>query len=1079
MITVYSASAGSGKTYTLTREYLSLALAKDYKTAYRHILAVTFTNKATGEMKSRILRELKNIISDEAQKHTLCNELIQILGISVQDLQKRADFVLSAILHDYSGFSVSTIDSFFQKIVRNFTREAGLQAGFKLELDQDSVLEAVIQQVLAHLGTPGYDQLDAWVISMAEEKVEQGEKWDFRAEMMALGKQLFRETLMRREEDLEQLNAAHSGFQDHRKKLFADIAVIEKQIQNTAAEILNQFQEAGFSPEDLSYGMSGLGGYIYKTAQGQTDLPGKRVSDMAADAEKWFAKSNKNRNAWITSVHAGILDSVQNFIQLMEHKLPVLITAYEIRKYLNILGLVNFIREELRIYRQEENILLLPDTTLLLFKIIRENEASFIYEKAGNYYRNFLIDEFQDTSRTQWDNFRPLVVNSIASGNKNLLVGDVKQSIYRWRDGDWKLLYGDFQADIHTDLIQKKTLDYNYRSLSGIIEMNNKIFSTIPQVSVLEMGNKIPDEVSEKLQWIEEARGIFTDTIQQIPEKSFHKPSGFSEFNCIESEQSEDSENTDLTWKEISLKYLYQQIQELKEAGFSYAQMSVLTRTKKDGSEILQYLQSGVNGQECIPVSSSEALQVGAGQSVQLLVNALICLIYDKNAPALAALSLQWKYAESPDAWVSAWLEKNKNIIPQEIIEPESRARLRRMPLFDLFHEFIRVFKLDQPEWNHEAAFVSGFMDSVLEFMKEDNPDPELFLEWWEYKGKIRSIQMPDDQDAVRILTIHKSKGLEFPVVLIPYCDWEILPGFHNSPWLWCSPQKAGVSALPLAPVKFRKELSRTFFSKEYFDECRLNYADNLNLLYVAFTRAEQVLRVNLPVLKTRDGSLKPGRMSSLLYQTLEVLSDNSPEFIHFDTARFFAGNLQCVLPEKEIVKFTATELNIHSGAWMDRLRVKKISRLLPARNTEEKKIQYGVLVHALLENVKYKDDTEKALSELVFSGLISVSEVPTLRKRLELLFVHPEIQEWFDGSWEIRNEASILDAEGRIWRPDRIMLKDGKLIIADFKTGMPRIEYADQVRQYAELFSGMGYTQIEAWLVYIHEAGIAPEKVM
>jgi ATP-dependent helicase/nuclease subunit A len=1076
MITVYSASAGSGKTYTLTREYLRLALGNDYRFAWRHILAVTFTNKATAEMKQRILKELRIISADIQQEHSMSKELTALLQIPGDTLRSRASAVLSQILHDYSGFSISTIDAFFQKIVRNFTREAGLQAGFRLELDLNGVLEAVVQQVLGHLGTPGYEMLDEWVIDMAEEKVENGEKWDFRTEMLNLGKQLFRETLMRKEDELNSLNAGDQSFISHRNQLFRNIEQKEQYLSGIPAGMLQRLKDLNIEPHDLAYGNSGIGGYLNKASNRIFAEPGSRVEAALYDAEKWFAKTFSRRKEIIPVIEAELLSELQRYLDTLSRELPLLRTAKEIRKNLNILGLVSFIREELRVYRKDENLLLLPDTTLLLFKIVQENDASFIFEKAGNYYSHFLLDEFQDTSRTQWENFRPLIMNSLATGKENLLVGDVKQSIYRWRDGDWKLLYGGYRTHMHQAQIREERLLFNYRSLPGIIQTNNRIFTLMPEIAAQELQIDLPDALAEKEGWMKEIRGLFHETEQEVPEHKKSAPEGYAAFYCFEEESTEDGEIDEDAmpdWKTKALHQMYDDIELLRGQGFRYSDIAILTRKKTDGTEMLQFLQDPGPGKIPVPVSSSEALQVGACVSVKMIIQALRLLLQESHAPAMASLSLHLQFQGHSDDWIS---ERNENPlagVPQALTDPEERARLRRLPLFDLMHALMRLLGLNTSAWQHETAFLNAFLDGVLEYMKEESTDIERFLAWWDVKGYRRDVRMPEDQDAIRILTIHKSKGLEFPAVLIPYCEWDVQPSGFNRPWLWCDTRLEGVTDLPLAPVRFGKNLTETLLRSAYYDEYRLNYADQLNLLYVAFTRAEQVLICHMPVTRLKDGSLKKGKVSSWLVQTLERMCLHGNNSLFAMTDGFYFGSPESVSRKAAPALLASPALPVHSYNWMDRLRVKKISRLLPDVQAKNASLHFGVLMHALLEKIRYQKDAEPALDALMFEGAITRDEREVLAQKLQQLMQMPDTQAWFDGSWQVRNEASIMDAQGVLWRPDRVMLKDTDVMIADFKTGVPRPEHAQQLHKYAILLKEMGYPNPQACIVYL--SGEAP----
>lgn len=1075
MITVYSASAGSGKTYTLTREYLQLALGSDYKFAYKHILAVTFTNKATGEMKSRIIKELAQL--KEGKETSIGKEISTQLSISPEILKSRSEHVLSSILHNYSSFSISTIDSFFQKIVRNFTREAGIQTGYKIELDINYVLDSVTQQVLGKLGTIGNAELDNWVIRMAEEKVELGEKWDFRQEMIELGKELFRETLMRQEQALEEMHA-NSGLFKHNKDLLSkDIAIRQENAKNKALKIIQKMTQQGISRTDFAFSGNGsLADYLLSVAEGNIGLPGSRPAQMMADAEKCFTKANKQRSTFIPLMEQIILPEVNSFVSWLEENISFITSAIEIYKNLNILGLIGSIREELKIFREEENILLLPDTTLLLFKIMQNNDSSFIYEKVGNYYRNYLIDEFQDTSKTQWENFKPLIVNSLATGEKSLIVGDVKQSIYRWRDGDWRLLYGEFKKGIHPDLIHLQSLEYNYRSLPVIIESNNTLFSCLPQVVADEVKERIPDTEPNKNIWLEQINGLFSNSTQKLPEDKKNLNSGYCAFHCIETakikeyNKSLEEEEEKQDWKIIALEELYQNIIHFQKQGFALSDMAILTRTKKDGTEILNYLQDTETSRDTISVSSSEALSLNSGKSVQLLIYALQILLDENNDPAKAAFSIIWGFENNENTWAEEWINQKNELLPNKLILPNERTRLRKLPLFELFNELIRILKLNTQEWERETGYITGFLDAVLEFLKEENPDPERFLEWWEYFGQNRPIQMSETENSIKILTIHKSKGLEFPIVFIPFCDWNILPVAGKSTWLWVNPNQAGVNPLHLAPVKYTSRLAASKFSENYFEELQLNFADNLNLIYVAFTRAIQALCVSIPVHRKKDGeSFSMGRVSSLIYKSLERAVNNNKIF-RKEAEGFFAGKINSLSKPENKKLLPAQKITIRSDAWMTRLQVKKISRRLPNTNIDTKKIEYGIILHALLALIKYESDAAEAIEKMRYEGYIAETEKSVIEEKLKILFKHTQIKDWFSSNYIVKTEANILGKDGSSSRPDRVMIDGNKIIIIDFKTGKKRQQDKEQVLGYVSLLQDMGYIQIEAWILYLSD---------
>jgi ATP-dependent exoDNAse (exonuclease V) beta subunit len=475
---------------------------------------------------------------------------------------------------------------------------------------------------------------------------------------------------------------------------------------------------------------------------------------------------------------------------------------------------------------------------------------------------------------------------------------------------------------------------------------------------------------------------------------------------------------------------------------------------------------AGEHGRKIIPVSSSEALSIGSGLSVQLIIHALTIILSDNNAPAKAALSYQLSDKSTDGIWSKAWMNKTPLNIPEAFLNEKSRSELRKIPLFELVHVIIRQLCLDQPEWEAETGFITGFLDGILEFMKEDNPDAERFLDWWETTGKTRAVMMPDENDTIRILTIHKSKGLEFPIVFVPFCDWSILPSAQNSPWIWCNPNQHKINPLKLAPIKFGKRMEQSVFAHSYYEEIQLNYADTLNLLYVAFTRAVKGLFISFQVQENQSG-LSQGKSSTLILKTIEnSIFQASPE----NPNKFTLGDILSLEKEPIKIEQNTQVLQLHSENWMDRLRVKKIARKLPAYSSAKSKTEYGIFIHAVLEKIRYQEDAERVIRELMYSGYIPESEVENILNKLNQIFADPIAGKWFQKPIRCKNEASILSPDGKISRPDRIMFDQDKIILVDFKTGKRKPEDIEQLKSYTILLSEMNYKNIEAWLLYLNE---------
>jgi ATP-dependent helicase/nuclease subunit A len=581
---IYRSSAGSGKTYTLTREYLSLALqSPEY---FRTILAVTFTNKATQEMKSRIIETLHELA--EGEPHSMREALREATGLEDDALTRRAQEVLSAILHNYSHFSVSTIDSFFQRIIRSFAKEIGLRAGFKVELDQQKVLDDLIDRVLAGIGTDKH--LTRWLTQFAEEQIDEGKSWDIRRSIRSLAGEIFTESYKVHEKGLQRLAHNEKGLLKVLGQLKEQKVVFEEKMDALGHAGLQFLEERGLRVEDFAYGKSGPANYLNAILKENGQYaPGKRVLEVLEDPDKWSPKSNKQRDYFIAAALEGLSPRLQQALALYESGYETYLTAKEVLRFIYTLGILAHLTAVLSKYREDNDLLLISDAALFLKDIIGENETPFIYEKTGTRYQHFLIDEFQDTSGFQWDNFRPLVQDSVAAGNLNLVVGDIKQSIYRWRGGDWKLLLHKIEADIGSENTQQETLNHNRRSCRNIIDFNNSLFYQAAWELVEVCESKIT-EVADGMEQaalhfeLQNLAAAYADVFQIYPEGKANTPCGLVNVHFLEADEEEGS------WKVQAQLGMLSTIQELQDSGYKARDIALLVRSNREGQELASVL---------------------------------------------------------------------------------------------------------------------------------------------------------------------------------------------------------------------------------------------------------------------------------------------------------------------------------------------------------------------------------------------------------------------------------------------------------------------------------------------------------
>jgi len=536
---IYKASAGSGKTFLLASQFLKLLFASPNH--HRHILAVTFTNKATAEMKERILGVLREIAEGEQHSAYVPMLMAHIQEENFERLQERARNIYKSILHDYTRFSVSTIDSFVQRIIRSFAFEMGMDAGFRLQLKTDQVKEALADKLFQLLDTD--HDLQRWVADLALQRLEEGKSWNFRDEMIGLAGEIFREEFQEFEQGMREVDDVNASFRWLQQKLYGIIRTFERQWKEMAEEVLQFIASEGLTADDFFYKKAGFINYFFKAANGIAEAPGKRVTDVLDDPS---TMEGKKFNAVVDRIRMSLHRLLQRQADYYVGNIGDYHTAKAIARNLGFLRLMKVFSEQLSVYRSENNMLLISDTHLLLRELTRETEASFIYEKTGNRYKHFLIDEFQDTSGFQWNNFRPLVNNTLGEGNYNLLVGDIKQAIYRWRSGDWELLHRKASEHLQPHIINFSSLQDNHRSARPVIEFNNYLYKIAPYI-LQETFNSSTANASAQVRDALQAAGYFdiirmayAESHQQLGPNSSND--GFVRLSFLEDKDNDDGE---------------------------------------------------------------------------------------------------------------------------------------------------------------------------------------------------------------------------------------------------------------------------------------------------------------------------------------------------------------------------------------------------------------------------------------------------------------------------------------------------------------------------------------------------------
>ena len=863
---IYKASAGSGKTYTLTWKYL-LMLYRD-PSSYRNILAVTFTNKASGEMKARILESLHELATGDSRADGYRLGLVRETGMTNEEIGQQARATLTMILNDYSSFYVGTIDKFFQMVIRGFIREIGLQSGYNLELNSDRILSEAVDRMMSGLDENPW--LRSWLVRFADERIFGGKQWDPNKDIFRLGKEVFKEKyreIFDSPVDQEDFEKRLSGYSS---KLAGEINHITEFFRKTGSEALEAIARAGLTTEDFLYGSGGVAGYFVKMAAGEMAEPGARVRQALEDRTRWCKSGSPDKHAIERLVDDVLMDRLRRTITFYQSNLRIFHTANAIYKNIFAFGILNHISLRIRETVNEKNVFLLSDATFFLKKIIEGNPTPFVYEKAGNAFSHFMLDEFQDTSGFQWQNFAPLIHNSLSQGRESLIVGDVKQSIYRWRSSDWMILAREVEDYFRNYDVGVEPLTENWRSGENIVRFNNTLFRLAADklgALVLRDASGISDE-SFAEDWSRLVSGIYADAMQSVPAK-FAGTGGHVTVQFREA----DTNDAYRDWLKENLPGM---IRDLQSRGYRARDITVLVRKGAEGRDVASLLMAeneSPGGNVNFNVISNDSLYLQNNPAVNFLAAVLGYLRNPADHINLGFIRHEFmRYlADEPDPSpdlnaVFTNLDESRDIHRVFGRFYSAWERIRFMPLYALTEELIDIFELNHDPEN--LPYIQAFQDIILDFVRNETNDINAFLDSWDKNGSSATLSISEDQDAIRIMTIHKAKGLQFRVVIIPFCHWSLPPETTGSKdlYLWCSTAGTGFEEMPYVPVKYHKDLLNSHFSRDYLDEKFHTYVDNLNLLYVGLTRAEEEL--HLMVKKDRDTS-KFSNTGSLLFEII------------------------------------------------------------------------------------------------------------------------------------------------------------------------------------------------------------------
>lgn len=1063
---LYRASAGAGKTHKLTEEFLKLLF--QYPDNYRQILAVTFTKKATGEMKSRILEELNKLAKGKKAAHfKIIKELDKYKAASDDKIQQTAQLILKKILHDFSHFSITTIDSFFQKILTSFFKEIGMHSGYSIEMDHDVVIDYVIDQLLHELGEN--KPLKQWLIKFSKEKMEDGRSWDIEKELKKLSKEIFKEEFKAKEKEIRRALHDKDSVEQFQKKLFVIKETFEKQQREIGEKGMKQIEKYQLTLDDFSNKQKGVASSFFKMSKNEFDSTKPTVQKAIDNIDAWFTKASTVPKGLQQQVFADLNSILKEAIEVYDREIIKYNSSCEVLRYYNQFGLLAEISRKLQEYRENEHKLLISDVAGLLKQITGENDTSFVFEKTASWYKHFIIDEFQDTSLFQWDNFKPLIENSLAEGNNlNMIVGDVKQSIYRWRGGNWSLIHNCIEKEINE--VEALYLNENWRSGVNVIQFNNFLFKQAPSILQQHLNYLLPEEVSIKKE--ELIKQVYADSAQFFPsQKKDH--GGYVQVKFYNNKDEVDGK-----WQEQVKKNVVVQIYSFMELGYRLKDMAILVRDNKEAKEMADVLL-----QHSIDVISSESLSLHNSIAVKIIMG--IIQFLNEPSDTITMAMLQYEYAHYHQSLnvmnlhelFSSAKEQHNKELQNLIANKEQQAYFKTLSLYELIEELVQRLHLIAKK--EELPYLQAFQDAVLSYSRNRKADLGSFLEWWNEYGKKKTVFISEDQNAVQIMTIHKSKGLSFKIVFMPFVNWKLDTDSKKENILWVQTSEQPFAQFPYLPIKYSKDLAQTYFSSAYYKEMLNGYIDNLNLLYVACTRAVDAMVISAPKPTQKDD--KVTTVADLLYTVLAINSIpkteeefNHTQYWNSEDNRFEVGEIKPT--EKEQTESHQLTLNsYHSYPWRNRITIRRHAKdyFLPLSDQNIHKVNYGTLMHEVLKNIQRNEELTNVLESLYLQGKIVTDQKLHLHTVIENFLKLSEVQDWFSDKWEIKNERAVLLGSGKIKIPDKVLIKGDHAVVIDFKTGRESKEYEKQIKEYIGILQKMGYKNVKGFLAYIEESKI------
>ena len=1055
---ILTASAGSGKTYSLAREYIYNTLRPQADEqlrgfnpfVYRTILAVTFTNKATEEMKSRILTQINNLAT--GLECEFLEELIAMTSLSEQKLRERAMKVRSAILHDYSRFAILTNDTFFQRIVRAFVKELGIDINYAIELDTAPIIQKSVETLIERMNKS--DELEEWLMEFAEENINEGKQWNIKKGIMQLKNELFKEHT---KEAIDSIDKEHIKQMVTHYLTTAQQQIEEiKQVAQRASALISQ---SGYSHSDFSYGFTAYFDTI-AAFNSQTKEPSQRVIGHCTDsATEWFKKSPKPTADMLSlaeQLQPMLVEVVNNFQELKY----LYNSCVLLRKNYRSFALLNDLYAAAKEICNEQNTMLLSETKHTIASFVTEQDAPFIYEKVGNRFEKFMIDEFQDTSLKEWENFRPLLMNAISQSADIavLLVGDIKQSIYRWRGSDWNILSSIAPNDLkarNTPILQD-SLRGNYRSLQQIVEFNNSTMSQVAEIENTLLNSQLDHalsngSISQALhsELYDAIKSAYrTENLVQTPKRK-HKHEGFVSVTAHYTPQP------DIVGKVREI---------IHNRGFDPCDITILVRTRGEAESVAKVLlDAGMEDPTMrFGIMTQEALKLNSSPIVQFI---LAVMRYAVDRRDRVSLAIYNRYLYNFDLYRTLtddeveFFDTLKNCSPEQAFE---KIMIRHHNLF-----------------KGQSAYTEALHENIIKYCNTKVADLSLFLKWWSDNGGERSVNIDKDRNAIEVMTIHKAKGLENKVIIIPYCTWKFMPEAIRPTTIWTKPTDGSGIENMIFPVQSTSVAANSIFAEGYYKEYIYSHIDAINLLYVALTRPKEQLHILFPVSRPdKSDNFDPeadnvGELLFNIFGMAEQYSDTADSESVPEPIVCTFGTDDGAAPSERVEQKTIVLNESPLSEYKMRLKLssRRVIEAIQGKATTAR--DEGILLHEVMERAESVEDITRAVEQLVIDGFISQKRAEEITAQVEKIFENATVREWFGSSWQsVRNECDIIAPGVGIKRPDRVMIDGERAVVVDYKFGERSNTYHKQITLYCTLLEQMGY-KTEGYLWYVREGDI------